>query len=103
LILVVGRHWNETDCSRWGSLHRARLAVNFPGAEHIAVSDAVWALKHEVKSGTTPEVMIAATRDYVAAFLDANLRAQTPQPLLSGSNPAAGAVVADGSQSLCSE
>jgi len=102
LNLVVGRQWNEADCSLLGSLAGPRLAVALPGAEHLALSDAVWLLKGSVATGSTPETMIAATREYVAAFLDAHLRGKDLQSLL-GQVPAAsaGAVVADASQSLC--
>jgi dienelactone hydrolase len=102
LNLVVGRQWNETDCSLMGSLAGPRLAVALPGAEHLALSDAVWLLKGSVATGSTPEAMIAATREYVAAFLDANLRGKDLQSLLVHvpAEPA-GAVVADTLQSRC--
>jgi pimeloyl-ACP methyl ester carboxylesterase len=102
LNLVVGRLWNETDCSLLGSLAGPRLAVALPGAEHLALSDAVWLLKGGVATGSAPETMIAATREYVAAFLDANLRGKDLQSLLAQLPAApAGAVVADALPSLC--
>jgi len=104
LNLVVGRdRWNEMDCSLWGALGGTRLAVAFPGAEHIALSDAVWLLKGVVKSGDSDaDRAIAAIREYVASFLDTNLREQAPRPSLTGAAPDyRGAVVATQSQSLC--
>jgi dienelactone hydrolase len=102
LNLVVGRQWNESDCNLLGSLAGPRLAVALPGAEHLALSDAVWLLKGSVATGSTPEALIAATREYVAAFLDANLRGKDLQSLLVHVPAApAGAVVADASQSVC--
>jgi pimeloyl-ACP methyl ester carboxylesterase len=102
LHLAVGRQWNESDCNFWGSLGGARLGVDLPGAEHLALSDAVWLLKGSVATGSTPETLIAATREYVAAFLDANLRGKDLQSLLAQVAAApAGAVVTDTSQSVC--
>ena len=104
LNLVVGRQWNESDCSLLGSLDGPRLAVALPGAEHLALSDAGWLLKGSVATGSTPEAMIAATREYVAAFLDANLRGKDLQSLLVHVPAApAGAVVADTSRALCAQ
>ena len=37
LNLVVGRHWNETDCNLWHALSGTRLGVDLPGAEHLAL------------------------------------------------------------------
>jgi predicted dienelactone hydrolase len=104
LNLVVGRQWNETDCNLWGSLTGARVAVDFPAADHLALSDAVWLLKGSVASGSTPHTMIAATRAYVAAFLDGNLGGKDLRSLLARIAAApAGAVVADASRSLCTQ
>jgi dienelactone hydrolase len=104
LNLVVGRQWNETDCNLWGSLAGARLAVALPGAEHLALSDAAWLLRGSVETGSTPEAMIAATREYVAAFLDAHLGDKNLESLLAHIPAApAGAVVAGASQSLCTQ
>jgi dienelactone hydrolase len=104
LTLVAGREqWNEDDCRLWDALRGPRLAVNLPGAEHIALSDAVWLLKGVIKTGDRgPEHAIAAIREYVATFLDLNLRDPAP-----GSRPSSpvpdfpGAVIAAQGQSLC--
>jgi len=82
LSLVAGHgSWDEDDCRLWEALHGPRLAVDLAGAEHVAVSDAVWLMKGLVKTGDPdPDRAIAAIRDYVASFLDANLAAQVPRP-----------------------
>jgi dienelactone hydrolase len=105
LSLVAGHgSWDEDDCRLWEALHGPRLAVDLPGAEHVAVSDAVWLMKGLVKTGDpNPDRAIAAIRDYVASFLDANLATQLPR-----SSPVAalpdyqGARVATQTQVLCS-
>jgi predicted dienelactone hydrolase len=105
LMLVAGRgQWNDDDCRLWNELRGPRLAVNFPGAEHIALSDAIWLLKGIVKTGAaSPEQGIAAIREYVATFLDSNLRgfnAVLPtRPVPSYPN----AVVATQAQTLCEQ
>jgi predicted dienelactone hydrolase len=105
LSLVAGHgRWDEDDCRLWDALHGPRLAVDLPGAEHVALSDAVWLMKGLVKTGDpNPDRAIAAIREYVASFLDANLATQAPL-----SSPAAappdypGARVATQMQVLCS-
>jgi pimeloyl-ACP methyl ester carboxylesterase len=103
LHVVVGRNqWNEMDCTLWSTLGGKRQALNFPDAEHIALSDAVWLLSGSVKTGATSEAMIAATREYVTAFLDASLRDQAPESMPGGPRPSyPRAVVAAQGQSLC--
>jgi predicted dienelactone hydrolase len=103
LNLVVGRErWNEDDCRLWDALHGPRIAVNLPGAEHIALSDAVWLLQGVVKSGaSTPDRAIAAIRKYVAGFLDESLRDSGPGSWSTGSAHDPGALVATGAQFLC--
>jgi len=104
LTLVAGRErWNEDDCRLWDALHGPRLAVNLPGAEHIALSDAVWLLRSNVSTGAgSPEAAIAAMRAYVATFLDASLAGSAPGsvPTASAAN-FPGAVIAAQGQSLC--
>jgi len=106
LTLVAGREgWNEDDCRLWDALHGPRLAVNMPGAEHIALSDAVWLLRSNVSTGgVSPEAAIAAMRAYVASFLDANLAGAAPEsvPIASAANYP-GAVIATRGQSLCAQ
>src|SRR5262249_38418072 len=103
LNLVVGRdQWNEMDCTLWGALGGTPLAGAFPGAEHIAFSDAVWLLKGKVKTGATSDAMIAATREYVATFLDSNLRGESRGSVPGGPRSSyPEAVVATQGQSLC--
>jgi len=55
------------------------------GAVHETPSDLVWMAEGAVKTGSMgAEKTIAAVRDYIAAFLDANLLDKPPDPLLSG-------------------
>jgi pimeloyl-ACP methyl ester carboxylesterase len=104
LNLVVGREWNETDCNLWASLSGARLGVDLPGAEHLALSDAVWLLPGKIETGGTPATMIAATREYVAAFLDANLGGKDLQSSLARiAVPSGGAVAVDAATTLCTQ
>jgi hypothetical protein len=57
--------------------------VNLAGAEHLTLSDALWILPGAFHTGTMgADKTIAAVRDYVAAFLDANLRGKRVSPLL---------------------
>jgi hypothetical protein len=76
--------------------------VNLPGAEHIALSDAVWLLKGLVSTGdSSPDQAIAAIREYVATFLDSNLKGQAPGSLLAVPLPKYATVVATQAQALC--
>jgi dienelactone hydrolase len=86
LIMAAGREkWSSDECSLWGDLQGPRLAVNLIGAEHVAPSDEVWLTTDLIKTGDMgPERMMAAVRDYIAAFLDANLRGQPSNSLLTG-------------------
>jgi dienelactone hydrolase len=106
LILASGRkQWTENECRLWSSLHGPRFAVNLEGAEHLTTSDAVWLAKDAIKSGNMgPEKAVAAVRDYIAAFLDANLQGNASEPLLMGpSMDYPDAVVTTRMQSLCRE
>ena len=61
--------------------------MNLRGTEHVTPSDAVWLAKGAVKTGSMgPGKTIAAVRDYIAAFLDAELRGRPPEHLLTGSS-----------------
>jgi hypothetical protein len=81
------------------------MAVNLRGAEHITPSDAAWLLRGIVQTGTaSPEQAVAAMRDYVAAFLDANLASGSAVPAMSQAPreyPDAAVVTRD--QSLCNQ
>jgi dienelactone hydrolase len=104
LTVAAGREsWNEDDCRLWGALRGPRMAVNLKGADHLTPSDALWLAKGAVKSGEMgPDKTIAAIRDYVAAFLDVNLRGKPMGPLLAGPSsdfPDAGVTTQE--QSVC--
>jgi dienelactone hydrolase len=73
LILTAGRsQWNENDCQLWSALHGVRLGVNLNGAEHTALSDAIWLGNGVVTTGAMGvEKTIASIRDVSAAFLAA--------------------------------
>src|SRR5438876_9673218 len=59
--------------------------MNLKGADHVTPSDLVWLAKGAIKTGTMgPEKTVAAIRDYIAAFLDTNLRSEPEGPLLTG-------------------
>jgi dienelactone hydrolase len=102
LILAAGREWSDNERLLWEDLRGPRLAVNFQGAEHVTPTDAVWLAKGAIKTGPMgPEKTIAAIRDYIAAFLDANLRGQPLDPILRKlSAEYADAVVSAGNESL---
>jgi dienelactone hydrolase len=106
LVLATGREqWSDEECRLWSDLRGPRFAVNLKGAEHLTPSDAVWLAKYAVRTGAMgPEKTIEALRNYIAAFLDANLRGKPFDPLLRG--PASDypdAAVTTQKQLLCSE
>ena len=92
-------------CRLWSSLRGPRVFVNLNGAEHLTPSDAVWLAKFAIQTGSMgPELTVSAIRDYVAAFLDANLRQRPQDPLLTG--PSANypdAVVTTKDQTMCGQ
>jgi dienelactone hydrolase len=106
LVLAMGREqWSDEECRLWGDLRGPRFAVNLKGAEHLTPTDAVWLAKGAIKTGSMgAEKTIAALRNYIAAFLDANLRGRQFDPLLTGPSsdyPDAG--VTTETQSMCSK
>jgi hypothetical protein len=106
LILASGRNqWTENECKLWSSLRGPRFAVNLEGAEHLTTSDAVWLAPGAIKTGNMgPEKAVGAVRDYIAAFLDANLQGAAPGPLLTGpSLDYPDATITMQTQPLCSE
>jgi pimeloyl-ACP methyl ester carboxylesterase len=106
LILAAGHtRWTEGERELWNNLRGPRLAVNLRGAEHVTPTDLIWLAKSGVKTGPMgPDKTIAAIRDYIAAFLNANLRGQPLEPVLSGlSSQYPDAVVTAGKQSLRDE
>jgi hypothetical protein len=110
LVLAAGRQqWRPRECELWRNLSGPRLVVNFRGAEHLALSDALW-LRITVpqlngRSGAMSiETTISAIREYVAAFLGTNLRHEPRRPLLSGASARfSGAAVTTQNQPLCGE
>ena len=89
LILAAGHEqWSDGERGLWNNLRGPRMVVNLEGAEHVTPSDLVWLAKGGIKTGAMgAEKTIAALRDYIAAFLDANLRGEPMGPLLTGPSP----------------
>lgn len=89
-ILLLGadrKEWTASECSLWRSLQGPRLAVSLQGTEHVALSDWIWLAKDAVQTGPMgPQKTMSAVRDYVAAFLDVNIRREPADPLLSGAS-----------------
>jgi len=84
LILDAGRErWSADERQVWDRLRGPRFAINLKDAAHAAPSDLVWIAKGAVDTGSmTSEQVVAATRDYVAAFLDVSLQGTPVDPLL---------------------
>jgi dienelactone hydrolase len=88
MMLVAGSDlWSEDNCHVWTHLHGPRFAVDFKSSEHITPSDAIWLTDGAIQTSGGMDKTVAAIRDYVAAFLDANLNAKPESPLLSGPSP----------------
>lgn len=108
MILAAGRErWSDGECGLWRNLRNSRLAVNFRGADHFTLTDAIWLLKDSpgmaVPMGSMgSEKTISAVRDFITAFFDASLRNRPDNPLLRGiSSEYADAVVIVQNQELC--
>lgn len=86
LMLTAGNdNWSESRCRLESRLLGLQFVANFPGTEHVTPSDAVWLAKGVIKTGNMgPEKTIAAVRDYIATFLDANLRGERLSPMMIG-------------------
>ena len=86
LLLFAGRDaWDQDTCQLWGGLHGPRLALNFKGSEHLTPSDAVWLANGAILTGTVGmENTVAGIRNYIAAFLETNLKGNPADPLLKG-------------------
>jgi pimeloyl-ACP methyl ester carboxylesterase len=89
LLMTADRQqWAANECGLWMNLHGSRLAVSLQGSEHVALSDWIWLTKDAVRTGPMgPEKTMSAMRDYVAAFLDTNLRGIGTSPLVNGPSP----------------
>jgi predicted dienelactone hydrolase len=75
LIRAGSDPWNENDCHLWSALRGVHAAVNLNGAEHVALSDAIWLGRGAIATGPMGiEKTIAAIRETSAAFLDAAFR-----------------------------
>lgn len=85
LILDAGHDtWADDERSLWGNLRGSRFAVNLRHAEHVAPSDAAWLEPGVVNTGRmSPEQAMAATREYIAAFLDSELQGRPVDRLLT--------------------
>jgi dienelactone hydrolase len=103
LLFAAGRQgWNTEGCRLWNNLQGPRLAVNLRGTEHVALSDWIWLTPNAVQVGPMgPERTMAAVRDYVAQFLDANLREEPSASVSSSAFPDAQVTTQD--QPLCRE
>ncbi len=88
LMLFAGRDaWDQGTCHLWSGLRGPRVALNFKGSEHLTPSDAVWLAKGAIQTGTVGmESTIAAIRNYIAAFLDTNLKGNPTGLLLQGAS-----------------
>ena len=76
--------WTDDELTLWDKLRGPRLAVNLKGSEHVTPTDEVWLARGAVMTGTmTTDKTVEAIRNYVAAFLDANLQGQPANRLLS--------------------
>jgi dienelactone hydrolase len=105
MLLTMGHELqNDDECEVWSNLLGPRFSVNLRGAEHVTPSDLVWLAKGAIKAGNMgPDRAIAAIRDFVVAFLDADLLGKPPDRLLTGPSPDyPDAVVTTGKESLCS-
>jgi predicted dienelactone hydrolase len=75
LVRAGSNPWNENDCQLWSALRGVRATVNLTGAEHIALSDAVWLGSGAIATGPMGiQKTIAALRETSAAFLNAAFR-----------------------------
>ncbi len=85
LLVDAGRElWTDDELRLWDKLRGPRLAVNLKGSEHVTPTDEVWLARGAVMTGTmTTDKTVEAIRNYVAAFLDANLQGQPANRLLS--------------------
>jgi dienelactone hydrolase len=110
MILAASRErWSDGECRLWRNLRNSRLAVNFRGADHFTLTDAIWLLKDlpgmAVPTGSMgSERTISAVRNFNTAFFDANLRGKSPGALLTRSSADyPDAAVTTQKQLLCSE
>jgi dienelactone hydrolase len=104
MLLSAGREqWSEAEQHLWDTLRGPRFAVGLRGGEHVTPSDLIWLAGGAIKTGKMgPAKTIAAIRDYIAAFLNVNLRDQLSDRLLTGpSSDYPDAVVITKAELLC--
>lgn len=95
LVMTGSGQWSEEECALWSNLRGPRLALKLPGVDHLAPSDAIWLARGAIKTGKmSPEKLMDVLRSYIAAFLDAHLRGQPADALLSRQSPDFADVVA---------
>ena len=84
--MLSGRDtWNHDTCQLWGRLGGPRVEINLKGSDHLTPSDAVWLAKDAVPTGSEGmEKTVESIRNYVAAFLDKNLKGSPSDELLNG-------------------
>jgi predicted dienelactone hydrolase len=89
LLMLSGRDtWDHDTCQLWGKLAGPRFEMNLKGSDHLTPSDAVWLAKDAVPTGSVGmEKTVESIRNYVAAFLDANLKGGPTDELLKGASP----------------
>lgn len=89
LLMLSGRDtWDDDTCHVWSKLAGPHLEINLKGSDHLTPSDAVWLAKDAVPTGSVGmEKTVESIRNYVAAFLDANLRGGATDELLKGISP----------------
>jgi predicted dienelactone hydrolase len=88
LIMTGSGQWSVEECGLWSNLRGPRLALKLPGVDHLAPSDAIWLAGGAIKTGKmTPEKTMGVLRSYISAFLDAHLRGQPADAVLSAQSP----------------
>src|SRR5262249_44965344 len=76
--------WDAGECRMWSALQGPHVAVNLAGADHLALSDAVWLIRGAIPTGSLgPEQTVSTVRRYVAGFLDSALRGVDTEPAVS--------------------
>ncbi len=89
MLLVAGNDWDDNTCHLWTRLHGPRFAINLKTSEHLTPSDAIWLTEGAIKTSGGMAKTVAAVRDYLAAFLDANMnmKSNAGDGLLAGPSP----------------
>jgi len=104
-VLTAGRQrWTQQECGLWSRLRGPRLAVNFSESDHFTPSDGSW-LFDRISGRSDPDTpkTISGIREYVAAFLDANLLGRPPRLLLKRPPPDfTDVAITTSTQNLCS-